>query len=130
MYTDATTFRPRNGLSAECYWRIRRWCADNGFAFSDVLNALMPPVAYYLENHCAIDHDRNVATVILNVGELPIYHVLNGRLYPLRNEVGGARNVLETEKIQEAIAYWKDRNTKRPSLIDLQLLDGKSKPTG
>jgi hypothetical protein len=122
MFTDATTFRPRNGLPAECYWRIRHWCDTNGFAFSDVLNALMAPVAYYLENHCVIDHDRQMAKVILNIGELPIYHVLNGRLYPLRRELD-AKNTLQVAKIEKALEYWKERNATQPCLADLQLLD-------
>jgi len=123
MFTEGITFRPRNGLSAECYWRIRKWCDDNGFSLSDVLNALMPPVAYYLENHCTIDEKRQMAMVELNVGELPIYHCMGGKVYPLRKDTQGNRSVIDSEKIQEAIGYWKLRNDHQPNVLDLQLLN-------
>jgi hypothetical protein len=125
-FTEGITFRPRNGLAAECYWRIRKWCDINGFSMSDVLNALMPPVAYYLENHCHIDEKKQMAMVELNVGHLPIYHVLaNGRVFPLRKDTLGNRGIIERDKIDEAIAYWKQRNDSHPTVADLQLLDAK-----
>lgn len=122
MAFDATTFRPRNGLSAECYWRVREWCEKNGFTFSDVLNAIIVPLAYYLENHCVVDRKRNMATVVLNVGELPILHVFNGKVYPLATQKGG-EDTLTLAAIREKVAEWEERNRERPTLYDLLLKD-------
>lgn len=118
MTGDTTTFRPRNGLSAEGYWRIRAWCQKNGFSFSDVLNALMYPVAYYLENHCEVDKQRNMAKVILNVGTLSIPHVFGGKMYPLATEQSGDRETVTQEIIQEKVALWMERNKEKPTLYD------------
>lgn len=118
--TDATTFRPRNGASAEAYWRIRRWCEKNGFAFSDVLNGIFLPLAYYLENHCTIDHKRSMATVELNAGFVDILHVFGGKSYPLTSLT--TRPALTLEKIEEKINYWKERNKSTPESYDILLL--------
>jgi hypothetical protein len=118
--TDATTFRPRNGVAAECYWRVRYWCEKNGFTLSDVLNALFPAVAYYLENHCSIDHSRNMATVELNAGFIDILHVFNGKCYPLAS--GTARPSLTLQSIQDKIDYWHTQNASTPTSYDLLLL--------
>lgn len=129
MFTEGITFRPRNGLPAECYWRIRAWCDEYGFSMSDVLNAVVVPLAYYLENHCYIDPVQQNAVVELNVGPLAIHHVLaNGRVFPLRKDTTGNRNIIEREKIDEAIAYWKQMNEHHPTIADIQLLDAKIKP--
>jgi hypothetical protein len=127
-YTNGITFRPRNGLPAESYWKIRRWCDNYGFSMSDVMNAVIVPLAYYLENHCSIDEEHQRALVELNVGHLPIYHVLsNGRVFPLRRDTTGNREVIERTEIDEALAYWKEQNASHPTIADLQLLDAKIK---
>jgi|SRR6187399_2255142 len=116
---DATTFRPRNGLSAESYWRVREWCERNGFTLSDVLNAVIIPLAYYLNSHCHVDPDKSMATVTLNIGELPILHVLNGRMYPLATQKGGVeKNVLQLTDIQAKVKEWEERNAEFPADYD------------
>lgn len=120
MLGDTTTFRPRNGKSAEAYWRIRVWCENNGFTFSDVLNALMLPVAYYLENNCVVDAARNKADVILNIGKLEILHVVNGKCYPLASTLPeGNKSVLTLEAMQKRVDEWKQKNSERPTEYDL-----------
>lgn len=127
-YTNGITFRPRNGLPAEAYWKIRRWCDDNGFSMSDVWNAIIVPLAYYLENHTMIDEEHQCAWVECNIGHLPIYHVLsNGRVFPLRRDTSGNREIIEREEIDRALAYWKEQNASHPTVADLQLLDAKVK---
>jgi hypothetical protein len=122
-FTEATTFRPRNGVSAESYWRIRAWCEKNGFTLSDVLNAILVPVAYYLENHCKVDTQRSKATVDLNVGPVDILHVFNGKCYPLASaKPNENKNTLTLEDIQVRIDYWKQRNASNPTHYDLLLL--------
>jgi len=124
MYTEPTTFRPRNGRSVEAYWRIRAWCEKNGFSFSDVLNALLVPVAYYLENFSEIDPARNTAKVMLNVGELEIPHVFQGKMYPLASATSSAnKENLALEDMQLRIDHWKKRNAERPEHYDLILLN-------
>lgn len=124
MFTEATTFRPRNGAAAESYWRIRRWCELNGFAFSDVLNSLMIPIAYYLENHCEVDAKRNMATVELNAGFVDILHVFGGKCYPLAtSQLALNKPTVTLEKIEKAIAYWMKENKERPTTHDLLLLN-------
>lgn len=128
MFTEGITVRPRNGLPAECYWRIRAWCDENGFSMSDVFNAFIIPLAYYLENHCIIDEKQQRAVVELNIGHLPIYHVLaNGRVFPLRRDTSGNRGIMERDRIEKAIAYWKAENEHSPTTADLILLDAKVK---
>lgn len=120
MFTEHTTFRPRNGLSAEAYWRVRAWCEKNGFNFSDVLNAVIVPLAYYLENFCTVDIERSKATVILNVGELEILHVFKGKCYPLASTVereGQDNQTLKT--IQERLAHWRKKNENSSEYYDL-----------
>ena len=127
-YTEATTFRPRNGAPAECYWRVRAWCEKNGFSLSDVLNAMMPPLAYYLENHSIVDPERSMATVDLMVGPVEILHVFNGKCYPLATEIQADRKVMDLDEIQKRIDYWHERNSVDPSEFDKLLLlnqDGK-----
>jgi hypothetical protein len=124
MHTEATTFRPRNGLPAECYWRIREWCERNGFTLSDVLNAIIVPTAYYLENHCKVDAPRSMATVDLNCGPVDILHVFNGKCYPLQSQTTHEnKNTLTLEDIQEKVDYWAVRNRSTPTHTDLLLLD-------
>lgn len=120
MLGDTTTFRPRNGKSAEAYWRIRVWCERNGFTFSDVLNALMHPVAYYLENNCVVEPIRSRAVAIMNIGELEILHVVNGKCYPLASSLPeGNKSVLTLEDMQARVAEWKEKNAERPTEYDL-----------
>lgn len=127
MFTEPTTFRPRNGLSAEAYWRVRAWCEKNGFSLSDVLNAIIVPVAYYLENHCEVDKLRSKASVIMNIGELDILHVFNGKCYPLAsNSTDGNKDTLSLDDMQDRIAHWKKRNAERPMAYDLMILPKKS----
>jgi hypothetical protein len=118
--TDATTFRPRNGVSAESYWRVRYWCERHGFTLSDVLNALFVPIAYYLENHCTIDHSRNMATVELNAGFVNILHVFNGKCYPIASLT--SRPSISLSDIQAKIDYWHEQNKSTPTTYDLLLL--------
>jgi hypothetical protein len=127
-FTEGITFRPRNGLPAESYWKVRRWCDDHGFSMSDVMNAVMVPLAYYLENHCMIDEAQQRAVVEMNVGHLPIYHVLsNGRVFPLRRDTSGDRNIIERERIDAAVKFWEEQNAEHPTIADLQLLDARIK---
>jgi hypothetical protein len=129
MFTEHTTFRPRNGKSAEAYWRIRYWCEENGFSFSDVLNALMLPVAYYLENFCEVDRSKNKATVMLNVGPLEILHVFQGKMYPLASaSTDATKDSLQLEDMQKRIEHWKARNAERPQQYDL-ILSKPEQPT-
>jgi hypothetical protein len=121
MIGDATTFRPRNGLAAESYWRVRHWCESQGFTFSDVLNALIVPIAYYLENHCQIDTQKSTATIELNAGFVDILHVRDGKCYPLATTVFGCPSISLVD-IQEKIDYWKERNKTTPESYDLLLL--------
>lgn len=125
MFTEPTTFRPRNGLSAEAYWRVRAWCEKNGFSLSDVLNAVIVPLAYYLENHCQIDLAKSKATVILNVGELDILHVFQGKCYPLMSSTTTTKDTLSLENMRERITHWKQRNAERPESYDLMILPKK-----
>lgn len=122
MGTQPTTFRPRNGASAEAYWRIRVWCEREGFTFSDVLNALMVPVSYCLDNHCEVDRVKSMASVILNIGDLNILHVFQGKCYPLATAVPSAKEATTLEEMKEKVAYWEARNAARPTQYDLMLL--------
>lgn len=123
MYTDATTIRPRNGLSAECYWRIRYWCEKNGFSFSDVINAIMVPVAYYLENYSTINKVRSMATVEMNMGFVDILHVFNGKCYPLATETASDdKHAIPLDEIQRRIDHWHKLNQSTPASYDLLLL--------
>lgn len=123
MFTEATTIRPRNGASAESYWRIRRWCELNGFAFSDIINSLMIPIAYYLENHCVVDSARNMATVELNAGYVDILHVFGGKCYPLAtSQLSSSKPTLTLDAIQKRIDYWIKENRERPTTYDILLL--------
>lgn len=126
MFTEPTTFRPRNGLSAEAYWRVRAWCEKNGFSWSDVLNALLVPVAYYLENHCIVEPEKSKATVILNVGELEILHVFKGKCYPLASSLSNDyKESLTLQHMLDRIEHWKEANAARPEEYDLMLLPNK-----
>jgi len=124
MYNEPITFRPRNGLSAEAYWEVRHWCDKNGFAFSDVFNAVIVPLAYYLNNFCQIDEARSIATVALNVGDLKIAHVWGGKCYPLMKDKTDSRKVAFTlDELQERIDYWKKRNAEDREPYDLILAE-------
>lgn len=125
MFTEPTTFRPRNGLSAEAYWRVRAWCEKEGFSLSDVLNAVIVPLAYYLENHCIVDKIRSKAVVILNIGELDILHVFQGKCYPLVSSTETTKDTLSLENMRTRIEHWKKRNTERPEQYDLMILPKK-----
>lgn len=119
MFTDTMSFRPRNGLPAECYWRIRKWCSDNGFAVSDVFNSIIIPLAYYLETHCVVEPEKSMATVELNVGKLPILHVFNGKCYPLlKHKQDPSKRAYTSEELQERIDYWQNQNEKEPQVFD------------
>lgn len=125
MFTEHSTFRPRNGISAEAYWRIREWCEKNGFNFSDVLNAVIVPLAYYLENYCEVDLEKSKATVILNAGEVEINHILHGRCYPLASSVTRSRDTFTLKNIQDRVAHWKERNKSFQQPYDHVLLKNK-----
>jgi hypothetical protein len=43
----------------------------------------------------------------------------------LRKDTLGNRGIIERDKIDEAIAYLKQRNDSHPTVADLQLLDAK-----
>jgi hypothetical protein len=130
MAYDLTTFRPRNGACAESYWRIRYWCEDNGFTMSDVLNAVLIPLAYHLEHFCKVDRSRNMATVDLTVGEVIILHVFGGKCYPLRSTLqSDKKHNLTLDDIKAKIQEWKQRNAENPAEYDrILLLDGKQPP--
>lgn len=124
MYNESITLRPRNGLAAEAYWEIRYWCDKNGFTFSDVFNSMIVPLAYYLNNFCEIDHDRSIAKVALNIGDLQIAHVWGGKCYPLQKDKVDNRKVAFTlEELQERIEYWKKRNKEHREEYDLILTE-------
>src|SRR5476649_451186 len=106
MYTESSTFRPRNGIPAEAYWRVRKWCEMEGFSFSDVFNAVIVPLAYYLENHCMIFPAQGRAEVILNVGKMEILHVFNGKMYPLLKDTNTTKDVITLQQIQDRIDHW------------------------
>lgn len=130
MFTEPTTFRPRNGLAAEAYWRIRAWCEKNGFSFSDVLNGLLPAIAYYLENHCVVEPERSRAVVILNAGEVEILHVFGGKCYPLASTTTSAnKESFSLEHMQTRIEHWKKVNAERPEQYDLMILPKKDVKT-
>jgi hypothetical protein len=97
------------------------WCAKNGFGFSDVLNAMVVPIAYYLENHCMVDKQRNMAIVELNAGFIDILHVFDGKCYPLASSVSNRPSV-SMQQIQEKIDFWKEKNRTTPATHDLLLL--------
>ena len=119
MHTETLSFRPRNGLSAECYWKVRRWCAENGFAVSDIFNAVVIPLSYYLENYCKVEPEKSMATVELNVGKLPILHVFGGKCYPLLEHKNDPnKRAYSLEEIQEKIDYWEARNAETPEIYD------------
>ena len=122
MNTETISFRPRNGLSAECYWKMRRWCTQHGFAVSDVFNSIVIPLSYYLENYCKIEPEKSMATVELNIGFLPILHVFGGRCYSLLEDTNNPRRRAFTlEEIQERIDYWENRNAETPEIYDTML---------
>jgi hypothetical protein len=122
MFTETLSFRPRNGLSAECYWRIRKWCDDNGFAASDVFNSVIIPLSYYLENFTKVEPEKSMATVELNVGRLPILHVFGGKCYPLlQHKNDRHKRAYTSDELQERIDYWQKRNAEEPESYD-QLL--------
>lgn len=120
MYNETLTLRPRNGLSAEAYWEIRLWCDTHGFTFSDVYNALLVPVNYYLNNFCQIDKEKSIATVALNIGDLKIAHVWGGKCYPLSKYKNDSRRPAFTlEELKERIDYWKKRNAEHKEEYDI-----------
>jgi hypothetical protein len=119
MFTETTSFRPRNGLSAECYWRVRKWCSENGFAVSDVFNSVIIPLSYYLESHCLVEPEKSMATVELNVGKLPILHVFGGKCYPLlEHKNDRVKRAYTLDELQERIDYWARRNAEEPEVYD------------
>lgn len=118
-YTETTSIRPRNGKSAEAYWRIRMWCEKHGFSFSDVVNSLMLPLSYYLERSCNIYPDKNMAIVELNIGRLPILHCFGGKQYPLMSDkYDAAKQAYSIEDIQKRIDYWEEQNELNPQPYD------------
>lgn len=118
MFTDTTSYRPRNGQSAEAYWRVRLWLAENDFSFSDLINALMIPVAFHLTNHSEVFPDKGYAMVDLTMGSIPIIHIMNGKQYPLRNKVDKSKDHLTIENIKERIAHWEARNEDTENEVD------------
>lgn len=127
--SDVTSFRPRNGTPAQAYWEIRRWCLEHEFSFSDVLNALMVPLSFYLYNHCEVEKEKSYAILDLTVGEIPILHVFGGKLYPPRHSVDGTKNHPDLKQVNEKIQYWQERNETEPDHIDNFLRDVIQKPT-
>lgn len=119
MFTESTSFRPRNGKSAESYWMIRRWCEQYGFTFSDAINPLLIPVAYYLNNFCVVEPERSMATVELNIGKIAIMHVFGGKCYPLASQKSGKS--FSIPEIDKRIAYWQHENATNPQPCDADL---------
>lgn len=123
-YTDTMSFRPRNGLSALCYWKIRLWCHDNGFAASDVFNSVIIPLSYYLENFCKVEPEKSMATVELNIGKLPILHVFGGKCYPLlQHKNDSSKHAYTREELVERIEYWTRKHAEEPEGYDALLND-------
>ena len=112
MFTEGTSFRPRNGLCAEAFWEIRAWCERNGYTLSDVLNALLMPLHHHLANHTEIDKEKGVAWCDLTVGVIPILHCQGGRLYKPRSD---GPNLHE---IEDRIKYWQLSNKNNPQHVD------------
>jgi len=125
-FNESMSFRPRNGLSAQAYWEIRQWCDENDFTLSDVFNAVVVPLAYYLHNFTEFNEEKNIATVAFNVGELKIMHVWgsSGKSYVLlRDKKDSRKRAFTDEELQERIDYWKKRNEESPEPYDQILLD-------
>lgn len=125
-YNETLSFRPRNGLSAQAFWEVRQWCDMNGFTFSDVFNAVLVPLAYYLHNFCEIDADKNMAKVAFNVGDLKILHVWGsgGKSYPLlKDKTDSRKTAFTSEELADRIAYWKNRNAEKVEPYDAILLE-------
>lgn len=119
------SFRPRNGLSAQAYWEIRQWCDKNGFTPSDVFNAVVVPLSYYLHNFTEFNEENNIAKVAFNVGDLMIMHVWGsgGKSYPrLKDKTDARKKAFTEEELQERIAYWQKRNEEHPEPYDKILL--------
>lgn len=112
MLAEGTSFRPRVGECAEAYWRIRAWCEQHGFSFSDIFNALLIPVSFHLANHTELDKEKGLAWCDLTVGTIPILHCLGGRLYKARADHANL------EEIEERIKYWQKRNQEKPEHVD------------
>lgn len=109
-----TTIRARNGLCAEAYWAIRLWCERSGFLFSDIINSLLPPTAYYLQHAATVFPDSGLCKVSMNMGELDIYRVnpFNGQIMPLRRDTKSvSRGVITEEEIKQALTEWRQRNS-------------------
>lgn len=121
MFTECTSFRPRNGQSALAYWRVRKWCEENGFTFSDVINPLLVPLSYYLENYCEVEPEKSLAVVELNIGKLPITHVLGGRAYPLASQKSGKS--FSIAEIDKRIRHWAHEVLVNPQDCDTVLLE-------
>jgi len=125
-FNESMSFRPRNGLSAQAYWEIRQWCDENDFTLSDVFNAVVVPLAYYIPNFTEFNEEKNIATVAFNVGELKIMHVWgsSGKSYVLlRDKKDSRKRAFTDEELQERIDYWKKRNEESPEPYDQILLD-------
>lgn len=124
MFTESTGFRPRNGQCALAYWRVRLWCEENGFSFSDVLNPILVPLSYYLQNSCIVDREKNMATVELNIGKLPLLHCFGGKQYPLLSQKNdAAKPAFSIDQIQKRIEYWEERIETHPEQCDITLAE-------
>lgn len=126
MYNETISFRPRNGLSAQAYWEIRQWCDINGFTFSDVFNSVLIPLAYYLNNFCELDEEKNLATIAFNVGDLKICHVWGsgGKMYPLlKDKVDARKRAFTADELETRIAFWKKINAEKVEPYDAILLE-------
>lgn len=121
MFTESTSFRPRVGQSALAYWRLRYWCEKNGFTLSDVLNSLVVPLSYYLNNYCEVDAEKSLAKVELNIGPIVILHVFGGKSYPLASEKSGKSFSLK--EIASRIKHWEEEVVRNPQECDMQLAE-------
>jgi hypothetical protein len=66
MTSELISFRPLKE-NLVIFWRLRRWCFENGFSFSDIINSILEPLLYHLENAS----ERIPGTNMVNVNLCP-----------------------------------------------------------
>jgi len=77
MFSDVFHYRPTKGEAENAYWTLRWWCEQNDYNMGELLNSLLPAIAYYALNftvaHEGADKkgNRQVA-IVLNLGTVPI----------------------------------------------------------
>lgn len=77
MYSDVLHWRPTKGEAAEAYWFLRWWCEQNDYNIGELLNSLVPALAYYANNFAVVDSELDCygkpkISIVLNIGTLEI----------------------------------------------------------